>query len=53
MAYVQKRIVEDASGRKLLHAQFLHSQRFSQDDPWAERAAGVDASEFNSMAVLA
>ncbi len=27
-------------GRKALYARFLESQRYSQTDPWAERAAG-------------
>ncbi|MEA3390132.1 MAG: nitrite reductase large subunit NirB [Pseudomonadota bacterium] len=41
--YVKSRIVEDEAGREALRARFLYSQRFSQDDPWAERAAGADA----------
>ena len=39
--YVKQRIVEDDSGREALRARFLFSQQFMQDDPWAERAAGV------------
>ena len=46
ITYVKKRIVEDEEGRRALHARFLHSQRFVQDDPWAERAKGADAHEF-------
>jgi nitrite reductase (NADH) large subunit len=30
--------VEDAEGRRALHARFLHAQTFAQVDPWAERA---------------
>ena len=30
-------------GAAALRARFLHSQSFSQDDPWAERAAGQHA----------
>ena len=40
--YIKTRIVEDAAGRRALHARFLHSQSFMQDDPWARRAAGED-----------
>ena len=41
--YVKSRIVEDDAGREALRARFLYSQSFSQDDPWAERAAGQHA----------
>jgi nitrite reductase (NADH) large subunit len=41
--YVKSRIVDDAEGRDALAVRFLHSQTFSQEDPWAERAAGADA----------
>lgn len=40
--YIKRRIVEDTAGRRALHARFLHSQSFMQDDPWAKRAAGED-----------
>ncbi len=54
LAYVKKRLVEDAAGRKALHERFLHSQSFAQIDPWAERAdKGVDAAEFAPLARLA
>jgi nitrite reductase (NADH) large subunit len=46
IAYVKKRLVEDAEGRKALHRRFLHSQTFAQADPWRERANGADAHEF-------
>lgn len=42
--YVKQRIVEDQEGREALRARFLHSQSFSQEDPWAERAAGQQAA---------
>ncbi len=32
--------------------RFIESQRHSQDDPWAERAAGHDAAEFQGLAAL-
>jgi hypothetical protein len=46
LSRVKERIVDDAAGRRALHARFLESQRFSQIDPWAERAHGGDAAEF-------
>ena len=53
VAYVKKRLVEDAEGRRALHARFLHAQSFVQDDPWAERAKGADAHEFALLPALA
>jgi nitrite reductase (NADH) large subunit len=47
--YVRRRVVEDAEGRRALHARFLHSQTFAQSDPWAERATGTDAHEFEPL----
>jgi len=49
--YVRTRLA-DAGGRKLLRERFLESQRYAQDDPWAERAAGVDAHEFKALATV-
>ena len=46
LSHVRERIVDDADGRKALYARFLESQKYSQTDPWAERAAGVQAEEF-------
>ena len=48
--YAKQRIVEDKAGRKALYQRFLFAQSLSQDDPWAERAAGRDAHEFTPMA---
>ena len=53
IAYVKRRIVEDAAGRRALHARFLHSQSFVQDDPWAERVKGAEAHEFAPLPALA
>ncbi|HAD24516.1 MAG TPA: nitrite reductase large subunit [Alphaproteobacteria bacterium] len=39
LAHVKDRVVADADNRKALHARFLESQKYAQDDPWAERAA--------------
>jgi nitrite reductase (NADH) large subunit len=46
LSHVRDRIVDDEKGRKALYARFLESQKYSQTDPWAERAAGVQADEF-------
>jgi len=51
--YVKNRLLKDDEGRKGLHARFLLSQRFVQDDPWAERAHGKDAHEFSRLPELA
>jgi nitrite reductase (NADH) large subunit len=48
--YLKARIVEDAPNRDALAARFLFSQSFSQEDPWAERAAGADAAQHSHMA---
>jgi nitrite reductase (NADH) large subunit len=50
--YVKRRLVEDAAGRRALHARFLYSQTFVQTDPWAERANGADAHEFARLPEL-
>ena len=34
---VKRRVVEDSDGRRALYQRFLFSQKFSQNDPWAER----------------
>ena len=54
MEYVKSRVVADEAGRKAAYARFLFSQRFAQDDPWAERAEkGVDALEFKPLVMEA
>jgi nitrite reductase (NADH) large subunit len=37
---IRRRIAEDGEGRRALAERFYFSQSFSQDDPWAQRAAG-------------
>jgi len=49
MTYVKEKIVEDEEGRKALAERFLYAQKFVQDDPWAERAAGGEAHEFTPI----
>src|SRR6478609_7220052 len=53
IAYVKQHVVEDVENRRRLHARFLFAQKFVQDDPWAERAAGADAHEFTKLPELA
>jgi nitrite reductase (NADH) large subunit len=52
LQYVKDRIVEDEAGRDALAARFWHSQTFSQDDPWAERAAGQEHEQHAHMAAF-
>ncbi|MFN4357630.1 nitrite reductase large subunit NirB [Sphingopyxis alaskensis] len=48
--YVKGRLLDDPAGREALRARFLHSQSFSQDDPWAQRAEGAEAEHHAPMA---
>jgi nitrite reductase (NADH) large subunit len=48
--YIRSRVVDDPSNREALRRRFLFSQRFSQDDPWASRAAGADRNQHAHMA---
>ena len=48
--YVRQRIVDDEGGRQALAERFHYSQRFSQNDPWAERAEGADRHLHTHMA---
>jgi nitrite reductase (NADH) large subunit len=48
--YIKSRIVDDAEGRDALAERFRYSQRFTQDDPWAKRAAGAHAEQHAPMA---
>ncbi len=47
--HVKDRLADEAA-RQALAGRFLYSQRFSQDDPWAERVRGADAHEFALLA---
>jgi nitrite reductase (NADH) large subunit len=46
--YVKKQVVEDAENRKALYERLLFALN-GVPDPWAERAAGVAASEFKAL----
>ncbi len=48
--YIRERIADDAEGRDALTARFLFSQQFTQDDPWAARAAGEHREQHAPMA---
>lgn len=48
--YIRERIADDAEGRDALAARFLFSQQFTQDDPWAARAAGEYREQHAPMA---
>jgi nitrite reductase (NADH) large subunit len=49
---IRAQIVDDPERRAALYARFLKSQETSQDDPWAARAHGRDAHEFEPLARL-
>ena len=49
---ITAQVVDDIARRRALYDRFVHSQRFAQIDPWAERVAGRDAHEFTPMARL-
>ncbi|MGF7148480.1 nitrite reductase (NADH) large subunit [Sphingomonas zeicaulis] len=50
LAYIKARVVEDEEGRDSLASRFWYSQQFSQDDPWEQRAAGVDRNLHRPLA---
>ena len=49
---IREQILEDHANRKTLFERFAYSQKFSQIDPWDERANGRDAHEFAAMAEI-
>jgi nitrite reductase (NADH) large subunit len=50
---VRRQIMDDDEKRKAYFDRFVFSQKFAQVDPWAERAAGKDKEEYQTMASLA
>ena len=46
--YVKSRIVDNAENRKALYARLRDALK-DEKDPWKERAAGVDAREFELL----
>ncbi len=49
---IKAAVVDDVEQRKALFERFVHSQKFSQADPWSERVSGVEAHEFNPMSCV-
>jgi nitrite reductase (NADH) large subunit len=49
---IRAQVLDDVERRRALYDRFVLSQRYSQTDPWAERAQGRDAHEFAPMADL-
>jgi len=49
LTYIKQHILEDEQARITLAEQFKESQRFAQQDPWAERAQGKDEHEFTLL----
>ena len=49
---VRGQVMDDRPRRTTLHERFVHSQKFAQIDPWAERVAGKEAHEFAPVADL-
>ncbi|NDW06264.1 nitrite reductase large subunit NirB [Jiella pacifica] len=51
MASIKAAVVDDPAKRRVYFDRFIYSQKFSQRDPWADRASGGMAShEFKPMA---
>ena len=47
LTFVKQQVVEDAEQRKALSDRFVESQKYSQNDPWAERATGgIETAEY-------
>jgi nitrite reductase (NADH) large subunit len=49
LTFIREKLIEDEEGRKQLAQRFHVSQKYAQDDPWAERAEGADAHEFTPI----
>jgi len=53
LSYVKQQIVDNDELRKELSDRFVESQKYSQTDPWAERATGgVETNEFIPLKVI-
>lgn len=52
LSYVKEQIVENDEYRTQLAASFRDAQQYMQDDPWAERAEGLDKHEFEPIAMI-
>ena len=47
---IRSQVLDDRARRSALYERFVHSQKFAQIDPWAERVAGKEAHEFVPVA---
>lgn len=47
LAFVKEKILDDPDGRKELYERFLYSQKFSQTDPWKDRAGDREYASLN------
>lgn len=47
---IRQQIMNEPERRRALYDRFVFSQKFAQQDPWAERVAGKDAHEFMPLA---
>jgi nitrite reductase (NADH) large subunit len=50
VAEIRRQIMDDHDKRRAFFDRFVHSQTFTQIDPWSERASGKDKHEFRPMA---
>ncbi len=50
LEWVKAQLLDDPETVPVLAARFHHAQSFSQDDPWAARAAGADAQLHQHLA---
>jgi nitrite reductase (NADH) large subunit len=46
---IKARVIDSVQERQALYVRFMQSQAVSQDDPWAERAAGAETTEFQGL----
>lgn len=44
-------VMKDDAEREAYYNRFVYSQKFMQDDPWADRVAGKDAHEFEPLTI--
>ncbi|MCU7960921.1 MAG: nitrite reductase large subunit NirB [gamma proteobacterium symbiont of Bathyaustriella thionipta] len=51
LGYIKMHIVDDEANRKELYERFKYGQKFSQIDPWKERAEGQEANEFTPLQI--
>ncbi len=50
--HIREVLTGDDEARRSYYDRFVYSQQFMQTDPWAERAQGGEAHEFNPLAPI-